>query len=480
MNSTITIVTFTVFVAIFLWVGALAAKASKNTETDYLLGSRSFGKFFVGLSAGATGNSGWIMIGAVGLAYTTGISSLLLIPASLLGDFVFWTFFPDKINRLSIEQDSQTVPEFLGYTVKKPQGKRLITLIVALITIVFIGAYTSGQFAAAAKTLHVFFGLDPKMGALIAAGSILVYCTTGGLRASIWTDVVQAFVVMFVCFGMLAVAFIAGGGLPAIVSKLNEIDPNLTNLTAGYTPWTLLALMVGFFVFGFGFNLSQPQTLVRLLACRSPEEAKQARWIYLTYAYSTWTAMHLFGIICRVLIPGLEDPEQALPLYAMQNFPPVLVGIVLAGVFSVIASTADSQLLVCSSALARDIWPAFSRRMSRKYGVKYEQATTLLVGIVAVIATLNISSTVFSLILFASGAVVGSIGPAMLIVLLKRPTNHLALSATMLAGLTTSIVWRVLGYTNILYEVFPCFMVGLLLHEVLMRIGFRSGSRLED
>ncbi|NER46485.1 MAG: sodium/proline symporter [Symploca sp. SIO1A3] len=469
MNSLITIVTFTVFVIVFLWIGALAAKRSSNTETDYLLGNRSFGKFFIGLSAGATGNSGWIMVGAVGAAYSTGISSLLIVLPSFLGELAFWTFFPDKVNQLSVEQNSQTVPELLGATTKNPQGKRLITLIVALITLVFIGAYTSGQFAAAAKTLDVFFGVDPKIGACIAAGSILVYCVTGGIRASIWTDVVQAFVVMFVAFGMLAVAIIAGGGVSEIISKLNDIDPNFLNLTAGLSPWELLALMVGFFCFGFGFDISQPQVLVRLLAGRSPEETKQAKWIYLGYVYSTWTAMVLFGIICRVLIADLNDPEQALPFYAMQNFPPVLVGVVLAGVFSVIASTADSQLLVCSSALARDISPAFHLKMSRKYGIKYEQVATLLVGIVAVIVTVNISASVFSVILAAAGAVAGSIGPAMLIVLVKRRTHYLPLSGTMLAGLTTTIVWQALGYSQILYEIFPGFVVGLLVHEILMK-----------
>ncbi|NEP58078.1 MAG: sodium/proline symporter, partial [Symploca sp. SIO2G7] len=469
MNSLITIATFAVFVILFLWIGAIAAKLSKNTETDYLLGDRSFGKVFIGLSAGATGNSGWIMVGAVGTAYSTGIASLLIVLPTFLGELAFWTFFPDKVNQLSVEQNSQTVPEFLGSTTKNPQGKRLITLIVALITIVFIGAYTSGQFAAAAKTLDVFFGVEPKIGALIAAGSILVYCVTGGLRASIWTDVVQAFVVMFVAFGMLAVALIAGGGVSEIISKLNDIDPNLLSLTAGLNSWELLAFMVGFFCFGFGFDISQPQVLVRLLAGRNPEETKQARWIYLGYVYSTWIAMLLFGIICRVLITELNDPEQALPFYAMQNFPPVLVGVVLAGVFSVIASTADSQLLVCSSALARDISPAFHLKMSRKYGIKYEQAATLLVGIIAVIATINISASVFSLILFAAGAVAGSIGPAMLIILIKRRTHYLALSGTMLAGLTTTIVWRALGYSDILYEIFPGFFVGLLVHEVLMK-----------
>ena len=473
MNSTITIITFTVFVVIFLWIGALAAKFSKNTEADYLLGDRSFGKLFIGLSAGATGNSGWIMVGAVGTAYTIGISSLLIVLPTFLGELVFWTFFSDKVNRLSVEQDSQTIPEFLGATVKKPKGKRIITLIVALITIIFIGAYTSAQFAAAAKTLDVFFGVDPNIGALIAAASIMVYCVTGGLRASVWTDVVQAFVVMFVCLGMLVVAIVAGGGVSEILSKLNEIDPNLTNLTAGYNAWTLLALMVGFFFLGLGFDISQPQVLVRLLAGRSPEETKQARWIYLAYVYSTWTAMVLFGIASRALLANLDDPEQALPFYAMQNFPPVLVGIVLAGVFSVIASTADSQLLVCSSALARDISPSFHRKMFRRYGIKYEQAATFIVGIIAVIVTLMISSTVFSLILFASGAVAASIGPAMFIALLKRRTHHLALSATMLVGLTIAITWNYLGYGSILYEICPGFLGGLLVHEVLMRTAFK-------
>jgi len=476
MNSAITITTFAVFVAIFLWIGALASKASNNTEADYLLGNRSFGKVFIGLSAGATGNSGWIMVGAVGLAYTTGISSLLMVIATFLGEVVFWQFFPDKVNQLSVEQDSQTIPEFLGATFNKAHSKRLITLIVALITVIFIGVYTSGQFAAAAKTLDVFFGVDPRIGALIAAGSIMVYCVTGGLRASIWTDVVQSFVVMFVSFGMLIVALIAGGGIPNIISQLNTIDPNLTNLTAGYSPLTLLAFMVGFFFFGLGFDISQPQVLVRLLAGRSPEETKQAKWTYFGYVYSTWIAMSLFGIICRVLIPSLGDPEQALPFYAMDNFPPVLVGVVLAGVFSVIASTADSQLLVCSSALARDISPALHHKMSRRYGVKYEQAATLFVGIVAVIVTLVVfsSTTVFSVILFSSGAVAGSLGPAMLIAVLKRRTTPLALSATMLSGLAVAIIWRILGYSDVMYEIFPSFVVALLVHEVLVRTVLRS------
>jgi Na+/proline symporter len=178
--------------------------------------------------------------------------------------------------------------------------------------------------------------------------------------------------------------------------------------------------------------------------------------------------MVLFGVICRVLIPEIDDPEKVLPFYAMQNFDPWLVGIILAGIFSVIASTADSQILVCSSALAKDISPTWYQKMSQKYGMRYQQLMTVLVGILAFIATIFISSTVFALVLFAVGALTSSLGPAMLITLLKRRTHYLALTITMLVGLITAIVWQILGYHEIIFEGFPGFIIALLVHELLM------------
>jgi len=151
----------------------------------------------------------------------------------------------------------------------------------------------------------------------------------------------------------------------------------------------------------------------------------------------------------------------------------------LAGVFSLIASTVDSLLLVCSSALARDISPTLHRKMSNQYGVRYHQAMTLLVAILAVIAALSISGTVYSVLLFAIGAITSSLGPAMLITLIKRRTHYIALSITMFAGMMTAIIWNVLGYSMIIFEVFPGFVVALLVHELLM-VSIFSGRRLSQ
>ncbi|NET00683.1 MAG: hypothetical protein F6K61_08920 [Sphaerospermopsis sp. SIO1G1] len=473
MNFSLTIICFSLFLILFLGIGAIAAKVSTNTEADYLLGNRSFGKVFIGLSAGATGNSGWIMTGVVGFSYLMGTYSLLMCLGFFLGEVTFWSLFPYQINQISQQQNSQTVPELIGLSVKNTQGKLIITKIVALLTIVFIGAYLAAQFSAAAKTLNAFFGVQPEWGAIIAAIAILAYSVTGGIRASIWTDVVQAFVVMFVSYGMLIVAIIAGGGVGEILRELYSIDPQLVNFSIDRGIWTLVTYVLGFIAAGLGFNLSQPQFLVRLMAGRSPQEVKQAKWIYIGYVYSTYLAMILFGIICRVLLPNLSDPEQALPLYAMKHFHPILVGIVLAGVFSVIASTADSLILVCSSAVAKDIAPSFYQKMSRKYGIKYQQLITLLVGIVTVIASIFSSATVFALVLFAIGVLGGSIAPALLIILLKRRTHHIALGTMMLVGLATAITWQILGLNSILNETIPGIIMALLYHEILMKTFFQ-------
>ena len=184
--------------------------------------------------------------------------------------------------------------------------------------------------------------------------------------------------------------------------------------------------------------------------------------------------MALFGMIARLLIPGIDDPEQALPIYAFQNFDPWLVGVVLAGIFSAIASTADSQVLVSSSSLAIDVAPDFYRRMSARFGVRYQQVVTFAVGILAALAAILFSSNVFTLIIFALSILASCLGPAMFNVILKRPTNALAMASCMAAGLLVAVSWRVLGYNETLNESLPGFLAGLLVHDIIVRLSSRK------
>ncbi len=476
MASEIILLSFSVFVAVFLGVGAFAAKRSAPTDEDYLLGSRSFGTWFVGLSAGATGNSGFIMLGAVGMGYTMGLSGVIMGLAWFLGDLTFWSFFPEKFNRIARDRDCSTIPELLSSGIPG-RGSVAIRQLAGVLIVVLIGAYTAAQFSAAAKTLNVFFDLDMNIGIVLSALAILAYCTTGGLRASLWTDVVQAIIMLAITTGMLTVAFIAVGGFDALLEGLNAIDPALTNFTGTFTNWTLIAFVLGYASAGFGFGISQPQIIVRLLAGRSPEEARKAKWVYVLFIQYTWHCMTLFGMAARLLIPGIDDPEQALPTYAFQNFDPWLVGVVLAGIFSAIASTADSQVLVSSSSLAIDVAPGFYQKMSARFGVRYQQVVTFVVGTLAAVAAIFFSSSIFTLIIFAVSMLASSLGPAMFNVILKRPTNTLAIGSCMAAGLVVAVSWRMLGYSETLNESLPGFVAGLIVHDIIVRL---SGTKKQS
>jgi sodium/proline symporter len=477
MASEIILLSFSFFVVVFLGVGAFAAKRSAPNDVDYLLGSRSFGTWFIGLSAGATGNSGFIMLGAVGMGYTMGLSGVIMALAWFLGDLLFWSFFPEKFNRVARDRDCSTIPELLSSGIPG-RGSVAIRQLAGLLIVVLIGAYTAAQFSAAAKTLNVFFDLNMNVGIVVSALAILAYCTTGGLRASLWTDVVQAIIMLGITTGMLTSAYAAAGGFSAIQEGLNAIDPSLTNFTGTFTTWTLIAFVLGYAAAGFGFGISQPQLLVRLLAGRSPEETRKAKWIYLLFIQYTWLCMALFGMAARLLIPGIDDPEQALPIYAFENFNPWLVGVILAGIFSAIASTADSQVLVSSSSLAIDVAPGFYKKMSARFGVRYQQVVTVAVGMLAALAAIFFSSNVFTLIIFALSTLASSLGPAMFNVILKRPTNTLAISSCMVAGLAVAVSWRMLGYNEMLNESLPGFLTGLVVHDIVVRLSSRRKQAL--
>ena len=66
------------------------------------------------------------------------------------------------------------------------------------------------------------------------------------------------------------------------------------------------------------------------------------------------------------------------------------------------------------------------------------------------------------------------LGPAMFNVILKRPTNTLAISSCMAAGLAVAVRWRMLGYNEMLNESLPGFLTGLVVHDIVVRL---TGSK---
>ena len=333
-------ITFIGFMLLFTAVGIYSATQKQNDTTDYLLAGRSVNPWFTALSAMSTGQSGLLFIGQVGFAYKAGISSIWLIIGWALGDYIAWWLFFKKLREISEQTEAETVSGFLG---QNTNGVRAITIISALITIAFLGAYAAAQLVAGSKALQAVFSWDLWIGIIIGTIIVVIYCFSVGIRASIWTDTIQAIIMIGSLLLLLVISLIKCGGFNGLWTQLGQIDPALVNLSPASLPLGFIPYFIAWLVAGFGV-VGQPHIMVRAMAIANAENVAKARDIKVIAGLTTSFASLGIGLTGRVLLPELlnsGDPELALPLMALNLLPAALVGVMLAGVFSATMSTAD-------------------------------------------------------------------------------------------------------------------------------------------
>lgn len=443
-------------------VGLASMTRSRGTVDDYYLASRAVPPALVGLSAVATNNSGYMFIGVIGFTYTNGLSAIWLMIGWIVGDLIGSLV---ALRELRLATESTGEVSFAG-VVSRWGGRdyRLLRLVIAICTVIFLGAYAAAQLSAGGKALQSMFGWHLHAGAVMVALVVAAYCLAGGIRASIWTDAIQA-VIMLVAMTLLLTTAVArlGGPVEAYMS-LADIP--------GYLAWFPSNLLLpggggmALFVVGWLFAglsvLGQPHIMVRFMSLDRPAHLAQARiWYYLFFSVF-YVLATLVGLLARIHLPSLAtlDPELALPELALLLLHPALVGLVLAGIFAATMSTADSLVLSCSSTLTHDLAPA------SWHTLWLSKAATL--GVVALALAIAIAgpSSVFTLVILAWSSLGSAFGPLMIIYALNgRPSERLALLMVVIGPLV-ALAWRGMGWHTQYYEGMPGMLAGLCVYAV--------------
>ncbi|MEC4818742.1 MAG: sodium/proline symporter [Scytonema sp. PMC 1069.18] len=461
-NQLLIAVTFIGVLLSFTVVGMYSATQKQSTTTDYLLASRNVNPWLTALSAMATGQSGLLFIGQVGFAYKVGISSIWLVIGWAIGDYLAWLFFFKKLRQMSEDTSSETVSSFLAQNTSGISA-RLISIISAIVTIAFLGSYAASQLIAGSKALNVVFGWEYYLGIVLGTIIVVIYCFSGGIRASIWTDAVQAIVMVGSLLLLITVALANIGGVGQLWSKLASIDPQLVSWNPTNLPLGFLPFFIGWIVAGFGV-VGQPHILVRAMAIDSARNVGLALNIKLFFGLVNSVSAIAIGLAARILLPELMnggDPELALPLLAQELLPAVPVGIMLSGVFSATMSTADSQILSCSTALTQDIFPNFAN------SYKFAKLGTLIVTMIVLSIALVGDRSVFLLVTFSWSALASALGPLLILRIWERPVSTPVAIAMMGVGIATALIWsQVLNLSGIVYEVLPGMLASALIYII--------------
>lgn len=455
-NSFAITTTFIAYLIMMLAIGVIAYQRTKNSS-DYFLGGRSLGPWPAALSAGASDMSGWLLLGLPGYAYAAGIEAFWLAGGLLVGTWLNWLINAKRLRTYSITTDSLTLPEFLSRRFN--DNSKLIQVISAFFILLFFLFYTSSGLVAGGKLFETVFGLDYTMAVIIGTVCVVSYTLFGGFLAVSWTDLVQG---LLMAAALMIVPVVAmEGGLSDVAAQLTSINPELLTLWNDSKGEPLSAIaIISLVAWGLGY-FGQPHILARFKASRSNKDLTTARRIAVIWTGLSMAGALLVGMVGLIYVTNtggnVDDGEKIFMLLVNAMFHPVIAGILLAAILAAIMSTADSQLLVSSSALAEDFYKqVFKKDASSEEIVMVGRVAVVGISIVALVLAMTPDSSVLGLVSYAWAGFGAAFGPALVLSLYWSRMNRNGALAGIIVGGVTIVVWKQLsgGWFDV-YEIVP-------------------------
>lgn len=456
-NNLLIGLTFAVYLIVMLGIGIIAYKRTTNLS-DYILGGRSLGPWTSAISAGASDMSGWLLLGLPGAAYVSGISASWIAVGLLIGTWLNWLIVARRLRIYSFQaSDSLTLPEFFANRFR--DRTHLLRIISAIFILVFFLFYTSSGLVAGGRLFETVFGLDYRIAVTVGTLTIIVYTFIGGFLAVSWTDLIQGLMMAVALAIVPIIAFMdLGGASGAGAALAAESEYMLSWLRDASTGDALTAVgIISSLAWGLGY-FGQPHILARFAGIRSENDIPAARRIAVI-----WSGLTLFCAVAVGLLGvgfvsrELGDGETVFMVMVNLIFHPVIAGILLAAILAAIMSTADSQLLVSSSALTDDFYKALLRKeASQSELVWVGRFAVVAIAVIAYLLALNPDTTVLDLVSYAWAGFGAAFGPALIMSLFWRRMNQWGALAGIVVGGVTVVVWaEISGGLFDLYEIVP-------------------------
>lgn len=473
------LITMIVFFSYLSVLAGLAIWSSQESQSlkGYFLAGKKLPYWVVAFSTNATGESGWLLLGLTGMGYAIGAQAFWVVVGEVIGIALSWTLISRRLKKLSDETDAITVPDILE--AKFNDHRHILRWISVVVILTMVTAYVTAQMAASGKAFVGFIDVDYSTAVIWGGIVIIAYTIVGGYKAVSYTDVVQGVLMLAGLVIVPWVAIDAAGGWNAVTNTLAEQDPALLSMTgvidSGISGWVLL---FSFLAIGLPF-LGVPQLMTRFMAAKNDNELRKARTmsvvIILIFDIGAVTA----GMAGRALFPDLADAETIFPTLARELFPPIITGVLMVVVLSAIMSTVDSLLLLASSAVVRDTMDKiFESTKSDASLAKIGKFVTLVIGAIGITLALGEVKLLFWFILFAWSGLGAAFGPLIICMLYYKKTTLQGAAAGMVTGFGTTVVW-IMKYkadNYDLYEMIPGFFVGLAVIWVVSLATYKEHS----
>lgn len=475
------ILAFVIYLGFMIMIGVMYAKKN-NSSSDFFLGGRKVGPWMTALSAEASDMSGWLLMGLPGLAYLGGMKEAFWTALGLvIGTYLNWLIVAKPLRKCTIAfGDSITIPEFLTNRFK--DKSRVLSTVSVIFIIIFFTIYTASGFVACAKLFNSVFGLSYHTGLIIGVAVILLYTIMGGYLAVCATDFIQGSLMFVACIVAAIVMVVVLGGPSNAIESVAAFSQRaisgefgdamqqkfIANQNYGIVP------IISALAWGLGY-FGMPHILIRFMGIRSNKEVALSRRIATIWVVIAFIGTLIVGSLGTVYLPNILSPNAAETVFSatiQKMFPPFIGGIFLCAILAAAMSTADSQLLVASSAFSQDIFKGLIKKdATTKEVLNISRLAVFIIAAIAFVLSLDENSSIFGLVSYAWAGFGATFGPLILLSLFWRGCTAKGAIAGLITGGVTVVAWHNIPASVSpifgVYEILPAFILCLLVTVVV-------------
>lgn len=436
------------------------AREKRVSTADFFVGGRSIPFWAAGVSLYATNTSSISFIAIPAKAFETNWTYLANNLTAVLGLVFVAIWIVPLLRRL----DLMSVFQYLEIRFHPA----IRTLSSALCILVQIGSRMSVILFLPSLAIATITGIPVTWSVMIMGVATIIYTALGGMKAVIWTDFAQIFVMMGgILFAIVMVVLSLDGGLAELVqvaaaeekTKLLDFSFDLTKATV----WGFLFLVL----FDVVLTFPKDQVLMqRVLSTRNDRDAGRSIWMFAAIMipagflfYLVGTALYAYYKAHPERMNPLLAVDATFPLFIAAELPMGVRGLIIAGIFAAAMSTLSSIMNSVATLASVDFFERRAKKPTPRQSVVFAEVVTVLTGIIGIAAALVLARydimSMFDVSIEMAGLLGGGFAGAYTLGMFTRRANWQGVAI----GIASAIVLTFVAWSMDL--VHPYFYLGI-------------------
>lgn len=433
--STLDLLIIGLYLIFMIGVGLWFVRRVKGNNDFYVAG-RSLGTVVMMATVCATIIGGSAMMGRAAKAYSEGFVCVMTALPYMIGMFAF-SAYSGRIHQVGVAHDITSIPELVGKRFGKPT-KICMAILVALAMMGTVAAQVSAT-GTIIRIVGGEIGITFEMGAVIATIIFIVYTAASGLFGVVYTDVVQFFMLLIFVYLLIPLRS------TQMVGGFDNFWANLDKrFVTAHIDGTIVSDIIAYLV----FTMAGAEMWQRAFAAKDKKTARKGMFLGTAVYACTIALIFYMGLVAQQLIPNVAElygtADAVIPALAISILPSGLTGLALAGILSVMMSTADSYLLVATQTCIHDVGKTIRPKMTEKKELLYSRIMSAVLAFAALLVALY-GGSVYSILTSTFAYYASAAGlPAFAALYWKKATAPGMLTG-MIGGIITALVWDFLG-----------------------------------